>query len=116
MDVFVNNKIFNVLKKDIKKFKSGLFDENYEEFSKLDEDRINNLFLYSIVKNNKIMKKVKLKLLKNNIPEKDINDLFYKTLKFYYKYEKGLFSWNEIEEWDIDLNDIKDTSTKYTLI
>ncbi len=116
MDVFVNNKIFNVLKKDIKKFKSGLFDENYEEFSKLDEDRINNLFLYSIVKNNKIMKKVKLKLLNNDIEEKDINRLFYTVLKFYYKEEEGLYSWNEIEEWDIDFEDIKKTTTNYTLI
>ncbi len=116
MELYTTNKIFEILDKDFKKFKSGLYDDDYDLFKDLDKEKMHNLFLYSIVQNSKVMKKVKLKLLKNNIPEKDINDLFYKTLKFYYKYEKGLFSWNEIEEWDIDLNDIKDTSTKYTLI
>ena len=116
MDLYINSKIVKILEKDLKKFKSGLYDEDFDLYNKIDKEKMHNLFLYSIVQNSKVMKKVKLKLLKNNIPEKDINDLFYKTLKFYYKYEKGLFSWNEIEEWDIDLNDIKDTSTKYTLI
>lgn len=116
MDIYVSTKIFDILKKDIKKFKSKLLDENYDLFKDTEQDKINNLFLYSIVKNNKIMKKVKIELLNNNITEKEINDLFYKTLKFYYKQEEGIFSWNEIEEWAIDLEDIKKTTTNYTLI
>ena len=116
MDLYVNSKIFDFLKKDIRKFKSKLLDENYELFKELEEDKISNLFLYSIINNNKVMKKVKLKLLNNNISEKSINELFYTTLKFYYKQENGLFSWNEIEEWDIDLEDIKNTTCNYTLI
>ncbi len=116
MDLYVNSKIFDILKKDIRKFKSKLLDENYELFKELEEDKISNLFLYSIINNNKVMKKVKLKLLNNNISEKSINELFYTTLKFYYKQENGLFSWNEIEEWDIDLEDIKNTTCNYTLI
>ena len=116
MDIYTNDKIFTILNKDFKKFKSGLYDDNYELFKDLDNDKLHNLFLYSIVNNPKLMKKVKLKLLKNDVLEKDINELFYKTLKFYYKYDKGLFSWAEIEEWNVDLDDIKATSTKYTLI
>ncbi len=116
MDIYIDTKIVDVLSKDIKKFKSALLNINYEEFIKISDERINNLFLFSIVKNNKIMKKVKVKLLSNNIKEKDINDLFYKILKFHYKHEEGIFSWNEIEEWDIDFEDIKKTTTKYTLI
>ena len=116
MDIYTNDKIFTILNKDFKKFKSGLYDDDYELFKDMNEDKLHNLFLYSIVNNSKIMKKVKTKLLKNNILEKDINKLFYTTLKFYYKYDKGLFSWAEIEEWDIELDDIKTTSTKYTLI
>jgi hypothetical protein len=116
MDLYVNSKIFDILKKDIRKFKSKLLDENYELFKELEEDKISNLFLYSIINNNKVMKKVKLKLLNNNISEKSINELFYTTLKFYYKQENGLFSWNEIEEWNIDLEDIKNTTCNYTLI
>ena len=116
MYLYVNSKIFDILKKDIRKFKSKLLDENYELFKELEEDKISNLFLYSIINNNKVMKKVKLKLLNNNISEKSINELFYTTLKFYYKQENGLFSWNEIEEWNIDLEDIKNTTCNYTLI
>jgi len=116
MDIYINTKIVDVLSKDIKKFKSTLLNINYEEFIKISDERINNLFLYSIVKNNKIMKKVKLKLLNNNVVEKEINELFYKILKFHHKHEEGLFSWNEIIEWDIEMNDIKKTTTKYTLI
>ena len=48
--------------------------------------------------------------------EKYINNLFYTIIKHEYKYDKGLFSWNEIEEWNVDLNHIQKTSTKYTLI
>jgi len=116
MDIYTHHKIFDILKKDFKKFKSGLYDDDYELFKDLEQDKLHNLFLYSIVKNNKVMKKVKVILLNNNISEKDINELFYTTLKFYYKYDKGIFSWNEIEEWQIDLDDIKSTTTKYTLI
>jgi len=116
MDIYIDTKIVDVLSKDIKKFKSALLNINYEEFIKISDERINNLFLFSIVKNNKIMKKVKVKLLSNNIKEKDINDLFYKILKFHHKHEEGIFSWNEIEEWNIDFEDIKKTTTKYTLI
>lgn len=116
MDLYIDTKLVNVLSKDIKKFKSALLNVNYEAFTEIGDERINNLFFYSIVKNNKIMKKVKVKLLTNDIKEKDINDLFYKILKFHYKQEEGLFSWNEIIEWDIDMDDIKKTTTKYTLI
>tara|TARA_Y100000401_G_C8325555_1_gene228004 strand:+ start:73 stop:423 length:351 start_codon:yes stop_codon:yes gene_type:complete len=116
MDIYIDTKLVNVLSNDIKKFKSALLNENYEAFIEISDERINNLFFYSIVKNNKIMKKLKLKLLNHNIEEKDINDLFYKILKFHHKHEEGIFSWNEIEEWDIDFEDIKKTTTKYTLI
>ncbi len=116
MDIYIDTTIIDVLSKDIKKFKSALLNINYEEFIKIDPERINNLFLFSIVKNNAIMKKVKVKLLTNHVKEKDINDLFYKILKFHHKHEEGIFSWNEIEEWNIDFEDIKKTTTKYTLI
>lgn len=116
MDIYTNDKIFTILNKDFRKFKAGLYDDDYELFKDINEEKLNNLFLYSIVNNPKIMKKVKTKLLKNNVLEKDINKLFYTALKFYYKCDKGLFSWVEIEEWNIDLDDIKKTSTKYTLI
>ena len=48
------------------------------------------------------------------IAKKEINNLFYTILKFKYKQDRGLWSWNEIEEMDIELDAIKETSTKYS--
>jgi len=53
------------------------------------------------------------KLLDAGIDKKKINSFIYSFLKLNHKTEKGLFSWNEIEEFNIDFNNIKQTSTKY---
>ena len=45
-----------------------------------------------------------------------MNDLFYTILKYKYKTEKGIWSWNEIEEYDIPLEMIKKTSNKFKFI
>ena len=114
MDIKLPERFYNILNKDFRKFKSCLLDENYELFNKYDKKELEVLFLYSIVDNPNGMKSVKKKLLKNNINEKEINNLFYTILKFKYKQERGLWSWNEIEEMDIELDSIKETSTKYS--
>jgi hypothetical protein len=114
MNINLPEKFYNILNKDFKKFKSLLLDENYELFNNYDKTELEVLFLYSIVDNPNGMKSVKKKLLKNNINEKEINNLFYTILKFKYKQDKGLWSWNEIEEMDIELDTIKETTTKYT--
>jgi|TARA_R110000744_G_scaffold200015_1_gene319126 hypothetical protein len=114
MDINLPERFYNILNKDFRKFKSCLLDENYELFNKYDKKELEVLFLYSIVDNPNGMKSVKKKLLKNNINEKEINNLFYTILKFKYKQERGLWSWNEIEEMDIELDSIKETSTKYS--
>jgi len=62
------------------------------------------------------MKILKNKLLNHNIQEKYINDLFYKIIKLEYKYDKGIFSYYEIQTWDLEPDLVKKTTTKYTLI
>ena len=44
--------------------------------------------------------------------------MFMKEVKRkYLKMSNKIYvGWNEIEEWDLDLEDIKNTTTNYTLI
>ena len=116
MDITVPDDIYNLLKPDFRKFKSCLLDEDFEVFKTYSKRYLDVLFLYSIVDSPHAMKSIKKKLLKNNITEKVINELFYTILKFKFKNDKGMWSWNEIEEYDIPLDDIKETTTKYTFI
>jgi len=115
MDLNLNENYKKVLNKEFKKFKSFLLDtdESFYSYSKRD---LECLFLFSIVDNTNAIKNIKSKLLKNNVTEKSANKFFYSIMKFKYKNEKGLYSWNEIEEWNIDLDEVKETTTKYTLI
>ena len=62
------------------------------------------------------MKKIKNKLMNNGFKEKYINNLFYNIMKYKHKINIGKFSWNEIEEWNIDIDDVKKTTIDYTLI
>lgn len=116
MEIYINQKIFEICKKEIRLFKSKCLDEDYDLFKNNNQDDFNMLFLQAMCIKGKNMKILKNKLLNHNIEEKYINDLFYTIIKHEYKYDKGLFSWNEIEEWNVDLDHIQKTSTKYTLI
>jgi hypothetical protein len=53
------------------------------------------------------------KLVNAGIDKKKANNFIYSMLKMNYKCDKGLFSWNEIDEFNIDPDKIKKTTTKY---
>ena len=110
-------KIWDILKQDFKKFKSKMLDED-ETLVEMFNDKIYayNLFCYSIVDDTKFMKIVKNKLLVEKIPEKHINNFFYTFLKMQHKTDNGLWSFNEMMEMDIDFEDVKKTTTKYTFM
>ena len=116
MEIYVDQEIFEICKKEIRLFKSKCLDVDYDYFKNKNKDDWNILYLQSSLLDPKNMKKLKNKLLNHGIEEKTINDLFYTILKFNYKYEVGLFSFNELLEWDIEHELVKKTSTKYTLI
>jgi len=54
--------------------------------------------------------------MNNGITEKYMNDLFYTILKYKYKMKEGMWSWNEIEEYDIPMDMINKTTTKFCFI
>jgi len=116
MDIYIDEEIFKICKKDIKFFKSECLDNHYDVFKDNNNDRWNILFLQSMCNKPKSMKYLKTKLLNHGIEEKYINDLFYTIIKFDYKDENGLFSYYELDEWDVDLDRLKKSTLTYTLI
>ena len=116
MDIEIDDKIFDICKSHIRHFKSECLNADYEYFKNKTQGEWNTLFLQGCLIDPKNMKKLKNKLLSGGIESKYINELFYTILKFNFKYEHGMFSWFEIETWDVPLDMINKTSTKYTLI
>jgi hypothetical protein len=116
MEIYVDEEIFKICKKEIRLFKSKCLDDNYDLFKDNDNDRWNMLFLQCMCSKPKNMKYLKTKLLNHGIEEKTINDLIYTILKFDYKYDNGIFSYYELDEWDVDLDRLKKPTLTYTLI
>ena len=116
MEIEINDKIFEICKSHIRFFKSELLDAEYDFFKNKNQDEWNIMYIQSCILQPKNMVKLKHKLVSGGIDSKYINDLFYTILKFNYKHEEGIFSWFESNEWDIEPDMIKKTSTKYTLI
>ncbi len=116
MDIEIDDKIFDICKSHIKYFKSECLNADYEYFKNKTQGEWNSTFLQGCLIDPKNMKKLKNKLLSGGIESKYINELFYTILKYNYKYEEGLFSFNEAFEWDVPSEMVKKTTTKYTLI
>jgi len=118
MDFYYDIKINKILKNDYRIFKRELLDED-DSFYNLfitKPEKMFNLFIFSICANNKVFTTVYKKLVDGGCKKKDLNEFFYKFFKMKYKSENGLWSWNEINELDIEMKDIKKTSTKYCFI
>lgn len=116
MDIGIDNDFWIILKKEFKKFKSYLKDYDEDQFLNYNEGQFECLFLYSIVNDIPTMKKVKNKLMNNGLEEKYINDLFYTIMKYKHKVDNKMWSWNEIEDYDIPLDMIEKTTTKFCFI
>jgi len=112
MEIILNCDLEYELKKKFKKFKSMMLDldeKNIDIFE--DEDKAWNLYMLSIVWNNDTMVKCIKKLIKNGISKKLINDYFKNFIKMKYKMQNKIWSFNEIQEYNIDFDDVKKTST-----
>ena len=116
MDISVDNNFWIILKKDFKKFKSYLKDYDEEKFLNYTEGEFESLFLYSIVNDIPAIKNIKKKLMDNGLEEKYINTLFYTIMKYKHKIDTKIWSWNEIIEYDIPMDMIEKTTTKFCFI
>ena len=102
MEIEIDEKIFDLCKSHIRFFKNECLNADYDYFKDKNQREWDMLYLQSSVIEPKNMKKLKNKLLNGGIKEKYINDLFYTILKYNYKYEVGMFSFFEIQCWDIE--------------
>jgi len=116
MDIAIYSDFWIILKKEFRHFKSYLKDYDEEQFLNYNEGQFECLFLYSIVNDTPVMKKIKKKLMNNGFEEKYVNTLFYNIMKYKHKIETKTWSWNEIDDYDIPLDMIEKTTTKFCFI
>ena len=115
MELAIDNQFWEILNKDFRKFKSYMLDTD-DDFFSYNQHQFEALFLYTIVNDGNTMKKIKTKLVNNGMDDKYINEVFYNIMKYKYKLTNGVWSWNEIEEYDIPIDEIKKTTTKFCFI
>jgi hypothetical protein len=109
MDIFVNTEITDILEKAMKKFYSCCLDEDedyYNYYKTLDNNQKFNNFILIILENKSSFKNYYNTLIKSGISKKEINEFFYKYLKMKQKSLKKIWSFTEIEEFEIDDVDI----------
>lgn len=116
METYIPNNMEFILKKDIKRFKNYLLEESYEEFNDYDNEKIFNFYILSIMDNPEVMKAVRDKCVRGGVDLKEFNKFMYIMMKYNYKLKNGIFSWYEIDSWDVPFEDIKQTTLSYTLI
>ena len=116
MDILASDDFKKVLDKEIKKFKSYMLDEDYEEFSSYPPERFFALYMYSLVNNSNGLKKVKKKCLINNVSEKEFNKIIYNCMRFIDKTHRGCWSFHEITELNIPVEEIQELTINYTIL
>ena len=108
--------IMDKLEKPIKRFKHKVLDNDYESFKDCDYLDWGTLFMTTVVNNTKKMIELKVYLLSKGESEERINKLFYFFLKTNHKFENKIFSWNEMEELDLDFDPDMKTTIDYTIL
>jgi len=81
-------------------------EDDYEYFIML-------YLIQALTKEEKGVKLIHNKLINAGIDKKKVNKFIYDFLKMNHKCDTGLWSWNEIEEYNIDIDKVKTTTTKY---
>lgn len=119
MDIFVDTQITDILEPFCKKFYSACLDEDedyYNHYITMDQNEKFNNFICTIIGDKVCFKKYYDILLINGCDKKEVNAFFYNYLKMKQKSEKKLWSWSEMEHFNID-PDMKDweiqTTSKY---
>ncbi len=116
MDEIFPKQLRTVLKKDLKKFKYYMLDQDYEQFKDYDEEAFFSLYIISILDNPFALKKVKKICIAGGIDGKIFNSFMYTSMKYCDKLDRGIWSWYEIDTLDIQFEDIKGTTLTYTIL
>ena len=116
MDILVSEQITDLLEPRCKMFHKLMLDSDdtyYDYYKTLNQDQRFQTFIFSILDQNKPFKKYYDFLIYNGCNKKDVNNFFYYYLKMKHKSENGIWSWSEIEELEIELEDIKKTTNTF---
>jgi len=116
MDTLIPKNMEEVLKPELKRFKSFLLDDNYDEFKDYDKEAIYSLYIYSLLDNPTAIKKVKEICITGGIEPKQFNKFIYISMKYVDKVKRGCYSWYEIDTWNVPVEEIKETTLSYTII
>ncbi len=81
-------------------------EDDYEYFIML-------YLIQALTKEEKGVSLIYNKLINAGIEKKKVNKFIYDFLKMNYKCDTGLWSWCEIDEYNIDPDKVKKTTTKY---
>jgi len=73
------------------------------------------IFIFGMLSEDNGVKLLYNSLAHRGVSEKLIHSFLDYCLKMKYKLDRGLWSWFEIEEFDIPIDDVKICTTKYEL-
>jgi len=105
MDIFVDTQITDILEPFCKKFYSACLDEDedyYNHYITMDQNEKFNNFICTIIGDKICFKKYYDILLINGCDKNEVNKFFYNYLKMKQKSEKKIWSWAEMEQFNID--------------
>jgi len=105
MDIFVDTQITDILEPFCKKFYTACLDEDedyYNHYITMDQNEKFNNFICTIIGDKICFKKYYDILLINGCDKNEVNKFFYNYLKMKHKSEKKIWSWAEMEQFNID--------------
>jgi len=106
-----------VLSQDIAKFKRYVMEINSEEFSEYSEEKLFSLYIFSVLDNMNALKIVKNKCINSGkLSSKKFNEFIYLSMKYVDKINIGKWSWYEINELNIPIEEVKSTTLTYTIL
>ena len=117
MEVIAPEIMKDILADDIAKFKKYTLEINPIEFSEYSEEKLFSLYIFSVLDNMRALKIVKNKCISSKkISEKKFNEFIYLSMKYVDKITIGKWSWFEIDQLNIPVEEIKSTTLTYTIL
>ena len=117
MDLLAPEILQDILAEDLNKFRKYVMEINSKEFSEYSEEKLFSLYIFSVLDNMRALKQVKDKCIKSKkISENEFNKFIYLSMKYIDKINIKKWSWFEIDQLNIDVEDIESTTLTYTIL
>ena len=117
MDLLAPEIMKEILAEDLNKFNKYVMEMNPIEFETYNSEKLFSLYIFSVLDNMSALKQVKDKCIKSKkISEKKFNEFIYLSMKYIDKINIKKWSWFEIDQLNIDVEDIESTTLTYTIL